>query len=112
MGVPQGWGQGVAGQSAMDHAENLEANLQPLLNRAKSGDTYKGPPVRRTYFPRGAFQIQQRPARPGGPERLRGLYVRRNCRGDEVSRVIKGTSDGDLARARFGSDVHREPSDD
>ena len=45
--------KGIDGQSAMDYAENLEANLQSLLNRAKSGDTYKAPPVRRTYIPKG-----------------------------------------------------------
>jgi group II intron reverse transcriptase/maturase len=43
---------GVDGQSAKDYSENLESNLQSLLNRAKSG-TYRAPPVRRTYIPKG-----------------------------------------------------------
>ena len=45
--------KGIDGQSAQDYAENLEGNLQSLLDRAKSGDHYKAPPVRRTYIPKG-----------------------------------------------------------
>ena len=43
---------GVDGQSWSDYAENLEANLQSLLDRAKSG-TYWAPPVRRVHIPKG-----------------------------------------------------------
>lgn len=43
---------GVDGQSGAGYGENLEANLQSLLDRAKTGDTYKAPPVRRTYIPK------------------------------------------------------------
>ncbi len=43
---------GVDGQTAQDYAENLEANLQSLLDRAKAGDPYKAPPVRRVYIPK------------------------------------------------------------
>lgn len=43
---------GVDGQTAAAYAENLGDNLQDLLNRFKSG-TYKAPPVRRTYIPKG-----------------------------------------------------------
>lgn len=43
---------GVDGQTAAEYAENLEANLQDLLNRLKSG-AYWAPPVRRTYIPKG-----------------------------------------------------------
>jgi len=45
--------KGIDGQSAEDYAENLEANLQSLLDRAKSGDHYKAPPVRRVFIPKG-----------------------------------------------------------
>jgi group II intron reverse transcriptase/maturase len=45
--------KGVDGQSGKDYAENLDANLKSLLDRAKSGDHYKAPPVRRTYIPKG-----------------------------------------------------------
>ena len=43
---------GIDGQTAADYAVDLDANLQTLLNRAKSG-TYKAPPVRRVYIPKG-----------------------------------------------------------
>ena len=43
---------GVDGQSAEQYAENLEANLQALLNRAKDG-SYRAPPVRRVEIPKG-----------------------------------------------------------
>jgi group II intron reverse transcriptase/maturase len=44
---------GVDGQTAKDYAGNLEANLQSLLDRAKAGDPYKAPPVRRVFIPKG-----------------------------------------------------------
>lgn len=43
---------GVDGQTADEYAQNLEANLQGLLDRAKSG-TYHAPPVRRVHIPKG-----------------------------------------------------------
>lgn len=43
---------GVDGQSAAQYAQHLEANLRRLLDRAKSG-TYRAPPVRRVYIPKG-----------------------------------------------------------
>ena len=43
---------GVDRQTAADYAEHLEANLQSLLNRAKSGDRYRAPPVRRVHIPK------------------------------------------------------------
>jgi RNA-directed DNA polymerase len=43
---------GVDGQTAADYAVNLQANLQSLLERAKSG-TYVAPPVRRVHIPKG-----------------------------------------------------------
>lgn len=44
--------RGVDGQSAEQYAERLEANLQSLLERAKSGQ-YRAPPVRRVHIPKG-----------------------------------------------------------
>jgi RNA-directed DNA polymerase len=44
---------GVDGQTAQEYAQNLEQNLQSLLNRAKSGDHYRAPPVRRVHIPKG-----------------------------------------------------------
>jgi RNA-directed DNA polymerase len=43
---------GVDSQTAAEYAANLEVNLEDLLNRFKSG-TYRAPPVRRVYIPKG-----------------------------------------------------------
>lgn len=43
---------GVDGQGATQYAEQLEANLRSLLDRAKSG-SYRAPPVRRVHIPKG-----------------------------------------------------------
>lgn len=44
---------GIDGQTAKDYETNLEENLRSLLDRAKSGERYKAPPVRRVYIPKG-----------------------------------------------------------
>ena len=44
---------GVDGQTADDYAKDLEDNLRSLLDRAKSGDNYRAPPVRRVHIPKG-----------------------------------------------------------
>jgi RNA-directed DNA polymerase len=44
---------GVDGQTAKEYERELEANLQSLLDRAKAGERYKAPPVRRVYIPKG-----------------------------------------------------------
>lgn len=44
---------GVDGQTAEEYAVQLEGNLQSLLDRAKSGDHYRAPPVRRVHIPKG-----------------------------------------------------------
>ena len=44
---------GIDGMTGADYAANLEGNLHALYNRAKSGDNYKAPPVRRVYIPKG-----------------------------------------------------------
>jgi group II intron reverse transcriptase/maturase len=43
---------GVDGQTAQQYAQQLEANLQSLLDRAKSA-SYRAPPVRRVHIPKG-----------------------------------------------------------
>lgn len=43
---------GVDGQTAKEYASNLEGNLRSLLDRAKSGDHYRAPPVRRVHIPK------------------------------------------------------------
>jgi group II intron reverse transcriptase/maturase len=49
---------GVDGQTAKGYEENLEGNLQSLLDRFKSG-TYRAPPVRRVYIPKGDGKKQR-----------------------------------------------------
>jgi RNA-directed DNA polymerase len=51
---------GVDGQTAAEYEVNLEANLQNLLNRAKSG-TYVAPPVRRVHIPKAGSATETRP---------------------------------------------------
>jgi RNA-directed DNA polymerase len=51
---------GVDGQTAEDYEVNLEANLQNLLDRAKSG-TYVAPPVRRVHIPKAGSPNETRP---------------------------------------------------
>jgi len=52
---------GVDGQTAAEYEANLEANLNSLLDRAKSGDHYRAPPVRRVYIPKGGDSKKMRP---------------------------------------------------
>jgi RNA-directed DNA polymerase len=51
---------GVDGQTAADYEINREANLQDLLDRAKSG-TYVAPPVRRVHIPKAGSPNETRP---------------------------------------------------
>jgi len=51
---------GVDGQTWDQYAQDLEANLQSLLDRAKSG-TYRAPPVRRVHIPKGGSATETRP---------------------------------------------------
>lgn len=44
---------GVDGVTANEYATKLEDNLQSLLDRAKSGDRYRAPPVQRVHIPKG-----------------------------------------------------------
>ena len=50
---------GVDGQTAAEYEAGLEANLQSLLYRAKSG-TYRAPPVKRVHIPKGVG-VETRP---------------------------------------------------
>jgi retron-type reverse transcriptase len=43
---------GVDGVTAAEYASNLEANLASLCQRFRDG-TYRAPPVRRVYIPKG-----------------------------------------------------------
>ena len=47
---------GVDGQTAEEYAADLDANLERLLGRAKDGESYRAPPVRRVHIPKGDGQ--------------------------------------------------------
>ena len=51
---------GVDGQTWAEYAEDLEANLESLLNRFKSG-LYRAPPVLRRHIPKGGSTTSTRP---------------------------------------------------
>ena len=51
---------GVDGQTAPDYEERLEENLRSLLHRAKTG-SYRAPPVKRVYIPKGTNSSEKRP---------------------------------------------------
>jgi len=51
---------GVDGVTADEYQQDLEANLQSLLDRAKSG-AYHAPPVRRVHIPKGGSSTETRP---------------------------------------------------
>lgn len=51
---------GVDGVTAADYEQDLEGNLERLLERAKSG-SYRAPPVRRVYIPKGTSKSEVRP---------------------------------------------------
>jgi RNA-directed DNA polymerase len=51
---------GVDDVTAAEYEQDLEGNLQRLLDRAKSG-TYRAPPVRRVYIPKGGSTTEKRP---------------------------------------------------
>jgi RNA-directed DNA polymerase len=55
----KGGAVGVDGQTAEGYERDLQTNLQSLLDRAKSGDKYRAPPVRRVYIPKGDGRSQR-----------------------------------------------------
>lgn len=51
---------GVDGQTAQEYGRDLGENLQSLLERCRAG-SYKAPPVRRVYIPKGNSDTEKRP---------------------------------------------------
>ena len=51
---------GVDGMTAERYEANLKSNLEELLDRVKGG-TYRAPPVRRVYIPKGNSATESRP---------------------------------------------------
>jgi RNA-directed DNA polymerase len=49
---------GVDGMVWEEYSRNLPERLEELLNRAKAGDRYRAPAVRRVYIPKGKGQTR------------------------------------------------------
>ena len=47
---------GVDGMEWEEYSQNLPERLQDLINRAKAGDPYRAPAVRRVYIPKGEHE--------------------------------------------------------
>jgi group II intron reverse transcriptase/maturase len=57
----KGCAAGVDGQTAAEYQANLGENLKSLLDRAKSGDHYRAPPVKRVHIPKDDGTDRTRP---------------------------------------------------
>ena len=84
---------GVDEQSAGEYAVNLEGNLQTLLDRAKSGDHYRAPPVRRVHIPKG----DGRKTRPIGIPTFEDKVLQRS-----VAMVLEAVYEQDFLDCSYG----------
>ena len=83
---------GVDGQTAAEYAEDLEANLESLLERAKSG-TYRAPPVRRVWIPKA----DGRKLRPIGVPAFEDKVLQR-----AVAMVLEAVYEQDFLDCSYG----------
>jgi RNA-directed DNA polymerase len=83
---------GVDGQTAVEYAEKLEANLQALLDRLKLG-TYHAPPVRRVHIPKG----DGRSTRPIGIPTFEDKVLQR-----AVAMVLEAVYEQDFLDSSYG----------
>lgn len=83
---------GVDGQSAREYEERLQANLQSLLDRTKSG-TYRAPPVRRVHIPKG----DGKETRPIGIPTLEDKILQR-----AVAMVLEAVYEQDFLSCSYG----------
>ena len=83
---------GLDGQTAADYAVDLEANLQALLDRFKSG-RYIAPPVRRVHIPKG----DGRKTRPIGIPTFEDKVLQR-----AVVMVLESVYEQDFRDCSFG----------
>jgi len=90
---------GVDGQTAQEYAENLEANLQGLLGRFKTG-TYKAPPVRRVLIPKG----DGKQTRPIGVPTFEDKVLQR-----AVTMVLEAVYEQDFLACSYGFRRGRSP---
>jgi RNA-directed DNA polymerase len=83
---------GVDGLRADEYAVNLEANLEALLGRAKSG-AYRAPPVRRVHIPKGGGKE----TRPIGIPTLEDKVLQR-----AVTMMLEAVYEQDFLDCSFG----------
>lgn len=83
---------GVDGQTAAAYAANLEGNLQVLLDRLHEG-TYRAPPVRRVYIPKG----EGRTTRPIGIPTFEDKVLQR-----AVAMVLEPVYEADFLDCSYG----------
>src|SRR6266496_152197 len=84
---------GVDGMTAERYEANLKSNLEELLDRVK-GDTYRAPPVRRVYIPKGNSATESRPI---GIPTLKDKVVQR-----AVAMVLEPIYEQDFYDCSFG----------
>ena len=82
---------GIDGQTADDYAKALDVHLKSLLDRAKSG-TYKAPPVRRVYIPKGNGEM-----RPLGIPTFEDKVLQR-----AVAQVLEAVYEQDFMDCSYG----------
>ena len=90
---------GVDGQTAEKYAANLDENFESLLNRAKSG-TYRAPPVRRVYIPKGTGNK----TRPIGIPTFEDKVLQR-----AVAMVLESVYEQDFLDCSYGFRPGRSP---
>jgi RNA-directed DNA polymerase len=90
---------GVDGQTAAEYAEDLEANLAGLLERAKSG-LYRAPPVRRVWIPKPGG----RELRPIGVPAFEDKVLQR-----AVAMVLEAVYEQDFLDCSYGFRPGRSP---
>jgi group II intron reverse transcriptase/maturase len=93
---------GVDGQTAQDYEANLQANLQSLLDRAKSG-TYQAPPVRRVRIPKDGAPGETRPL---GIPTFEDKVLQR-----AVAWILSGIYDWDFRPCSYGFRKHHSAHD-
>jgi len=92
---------GVDGQTAAEYAEDLEANLASLLERAKSG-LYRAPPVRRVWIPKA----DGRELRPIGVPAFEDKVLQR-----AVAMVLEAVYEQDFLDCSYGFRPNRSAHD-
>ncbi|MFC1642950.1 reverse transcriptase domain-containing protein, partial [Myxococcota bacterium] len=92
---------GVDGQTAAEYGANLEENLWSLLERARSGDHYRAPPVRRVHIPKGDGKGKTRPI---GIPTLEDKILQR-----AVAMVLEAVYEQDFMDCSYGFRPGRSP---